>query len=226
MIDMPQMLRALQFADSFFPSGALSFSAGMETLTETGLLRAEQSVRDFVFSQLKHRWASFDLPVVMQAARVSPDLESLCELDRLVEAQSLVSDMREGSKRNGCALLAVHKKMDSDIAQHYQDRILTGDAYGHIAVVQGLLWSSMSIDQNTIAVMSGHVLATGLVSAAIRLGILGHIDAQIILSKSHNIILDVLHKPLTDIDHIHTFVPMADIAVMKHETADSRLFMT
>lgn len=226
MTDTQQILRALQFADSFFPSGALSFSAGMETLTEMGLMRDEQAVRSFVFSQIKYRWASFDLPVVIQAARVSPDLESLCELDRLVEAQSLVFGMREGSKRNGRALLAVHGKMDSDMAQHYQDCILNGDAYGHIAVVQGLIWSSMSIDENTIAVMSGHVLATGLVSAAIRLGILGHIDAQIILSKSHNVILDVLHKPLTDIDHIQTFVPMADIAVMKHETADSRLFMT
>ena len=226
MIDTPQILRALQFADSFFPSGALSFSAGMETLTEMGLMRDEQSVRGFVFSQIKYRWASFDLPVVMQAARVSPDLEYLCELDRLVEAQSLVFDMREGSKRNGGALLAVHGKMDSDLAQQYQDCILNGDAHGHIAVIQGLVWSSMSMDENTIAVMSGHVLATGLVSAAIRLGILGHIDAQIILSQSHNIILDVLNKPLLDIDHIQTFVPMADIAVMKHETADSRLFMT
>lgn len=226
MIDTPQILRALQFADSFFPSGALSFSAGMETLTEMGLMRGEQSVRGFVFAQIKYRWAGFDLPVVIQAAKVSPDLESLCELDRLVEAQSLAFDMREGSKRNGGALLAVHGKMDSDIAQHYQEYVLNGDAHGHIAVVQGLVWSSMSIDENTIAVMSGHVLVTGLVSAAIRLGILGHIDAQIILSKSHNIILDVLHKPLTDIDHLHTFVPMADIAVMKHETADSRLFMT
>ena len=226
MTDTPQILRALQFADSFFPSGALSFSTGMETLTEMGLMRDEQSVRGFVFSQMKHRWASFDLPVVMQAARVAPDLKSLCELDRLVEAQSLVFGMREGSKRNGGALLAVHGKMNSDIAQHYQDRVLNGDAYGHIAVVQGLIWSSMSIDENTIAVMSGHVLAVGLVSAAIRLGILGHINAQIILSKAHNIILDVLNKPLTDIDHIQTFVPMADIAVMKHETADSRLFMT
>ena len=226
MIDMLQTLRALQFADSFFPSGALSFSAGMETLTEMGLMRDEQSVRGFVLSQIKYRWASFDLPVIMQSARVSPDLESLCELDRLVEAQSLVSGMREGAKRHGGALLAVHAKMNSGIAQHYQDLVLNGDAYGHIAVVQGLIWSSMSIDENTIAVMSGHVLATGLVSAAIRLGILGHIDAQIILSKSHNIILDVLHKPLPDIDHIQTFVPMADIAMMKHETADSRLFMT
>ena len=226
MIDTPQILRALQFADSFFPSGALSFSAGMETLAEMGLMSDEQFVRGFVFSQLKYRWASFDLPVVIQAARVSPDLESLCELDRLVEAQSLVFGMREGSKRNGGALLAVHGKMDSDLAQHYQDCILNGDAHGHSAVVQGLIWSSMSMDENTITVMSGHVLATGLVSAAIRLGILGHIDAQIILSKSHNIILDVLNKPLPDIDHIQTFVPMADIAVMKHETADSRLFMT
>ena len=226
MIDAPQILRALQFADSFFPSGALSFSAGMETLTEMGLMPDEQSVRGFVFSQMKYRWASFDLPVVVQAARVSPDLESLCELDRLVEAQSLVFDMREGSKRNGGALLAVHGKMDSDLAQQYQDCILNGDAHGHIAVVQGLVWSSMSMDENTIAIMSGHVLATGLVSAAIRLGILGHIDAQIILNKSHNIILDVLNTPLLDIDHIQTFVPMADIAVMKHETADSRLFMT
>lgn len=226
MIDTPQILRALQFADSFFPSGALSFSAGMETLVEMGLMRDEQSVRGFVFSQLKYRWASFDLPVVIQAARISPDLESLCELDRLVEAQSLVFGMREGSKRNGGALLAVHGKMDSDLAQHYQDCIINGAAHGHSAVVQGMVWSSMSMDENTIAVMSGHVLATGLVSAAIRLGILGHIDAQIILSKSHNIILDVLNKPLTDIDRIQTFVPMADIAVMKHETADSRLFMT
>lgn len=226
MIDTPQILRALQFADSFFPSGALSFSVGMETLTEMGLMLDEQSVRGFVFSQIKYRWASFDLPIVIQAARVSPDLKSLCELDRLVEAQSLVFDMREGSKRNGSALLAVHGKMNNDIAQHYQDCVLNGDAHAHIAVVQGLIWSSMSIDENTIAVMSGHVLVIGLVSAAIRLGILGHIDAQIILSKSHNIILDVLNKPLTDIDHIQTFAPMADIAMMKHETADSRLFMT
>ena len=69
MTDVAATLAVLQFGDSLFPSGAVSFSWGLEGLAENGVVTGADDVRAFVIGQLNARWASFDRAVVVAAHR-------------------------------------------------------------------------------------------------------------------------------------------------------------
>ena len=89
MSDSTLLLRVLQDGDSFFPSGAVSFSWGLEMLCAEGAITCEQDVEAFLLAHLHHRWAQFDRPVVIAAALGSNTLAAVVQIDQIVEAHTL-----------------------------------------------------------------------------------------------------------------------------------------
>ena len=81
MSDVAEALAVLQFGDSFFPSGAVSFSWGLEGLSDSGVVTDADAVRAFVIGQLRARWAEFDRPVVVAAHRARMSLEEVAAID-------------------------------------------------------------------------------------------------------------------------------------------------
>lgn len=223
-IDVAAQFTLLQHGDSFFPSGAVSFSWGLETLCAEGRVRDAGAVAAFLVSQLRHRWASFDRGALVAAYLVAPDPEAVSRIDRLVEAQTLAAELRRGSCRSGAALLAVHEKLGTPGAGYYRGLVRSGAAPGHAAAVQGFVWRSVALDLAAAEVLSAYTLAVGLVSAALRLGEIGHIDAQRMLQRARDEIAQLVSYAAPDIQALHAFTPESEIAVMRHETADARLF--
>lgn len=234
-------LLALQQADSFFPGGALAWSWGLETLVADGRLGAVEGipirprqrgvhrdrsaqVRGFVEGQLRHRWASFDRVFLVAAWHAANDVPTLLELDSQIEALTLAEELRQGSRRIGLSLLGVHVALDTPGASSYQRYVLAGETPGHLPVVQGLLWRRLGMECDLCQLAAAHGLCTGLVSAAVRLGVLGHIDAQRVLTNIQPLLLKLLAAAPAGLDEVSGFTPMAEIAVMRHETQDLRLF--
>ena len=60
MTDPANDLVLLQHGDSFFPSGAVSFSWGLETLADDGRVHSADSVSEFLVNQIRYRWATSD----------------------------------------------------------------------------------------------------------------------------------------------------------------------
>lgn len=224
MTDNVSLLTTLQHGDSFFPSGAVSFSWGLETLFSENSLKGSQEVEFFIQTQLTERWATFDRGVVAAAFDATDNLDDICRIDRIVEAQTLPREMRDGSHRAGMALLQIHEKMGTPGADSYRERIRQSKAHGNQNVMQGFLWAQCGIDRRDAEIISAHALCIGLLGASIRLGIIGHVDSQTILTSLHKTIDTILQTPPPSIDKIHAFTPNSEIAMMRHETADSRLF--
>lgn len=241
MSTLHSSLLALQQADSFFPGGAVAWSWGLETLVADGRLGAAAGVsiprrqrgvpRDrsaevsgFVEGQLRHRWAGFERAFLSAAWYAAAHPQALCALDSQVEALTLAEELRQGSRRVGLSLLGVHVAMGTPGAEAYQRCVVAGDAPGHLAVVQGLLWQRLGMDHEHCQLAAAHALCTGLVSAAVRLGVMGHLDAQRVLTDIQPLLLDILAQPVPAPADACGFTPMAEIAVMRHETQELRLF--
>ncbi|RMO15880.1 Urease accessory protein UreF 1 [Pseudomonas syringae] len=238
---MSSLLLALQQADSFFPGGAVAWSWGLETLLADGYLgngevvaprRRQRTVRlnrsaevhGFVEGQLRHRWNSFDRVFLLAAWRTADDQPALMAMDAQIEALTLAEELRQGSRRVGQALLAVHVALGTQDAAAYQQQVLAGHAQGHLPVVQGLLWNRLGMQRDHCQLAAAHGLCTGLVSAAVRLGVIGHIDGQRVLTNIQPLITELLAMEPPTPDDACGFTPMAEIAVMRHETQDLRLF--
>lgn len=224
MTDDATLLTTLQYADSFFPSGGTAFSWGLEALCADRQVTSADDVRRFLEGQLRHRWASCDRPFLVAAHRASADLDDVATLDRLLEAMTLPRELREGATRAGGALLGIHERLGTSGASDYRGRVRSGDAPGHLPVVQGLLLAGVGLSERIASPVSAHALSVGVVSAALRLSVISHVDAQRILAAVRELLTDLLAAPVLDVAQATVYTPATDVAAMRHETQTVRLF--
>ncbi len=217
------LFACLQNADSFFPAGGIAFSWGLETLIADGLVQDADQVEAFVLGQLAHRWNVADRPALV-AAHGALDVERLREIDAQVEAMSLATELREGSRRAGTSMLAVHGRLGTDGAHAYQEAVRAGRAHGHLPVVQGWVWRGVGMSESAAQTVSGHTFCVALLGAALRLGSIGHLHAQRILLAARAEMVELLRTPAVDVNMMSSCVPAAEVAAMRHETQATRLF--
>ncbi len=217
MSDVTGLLTALQFGDGQFPGGGFAFSWGLESLIADGRL-TRAGFAAFVDGQLRHRWASFDRVVIAQAHAAAGDLARLLDLDDLADAFMTVEAIRVGSRRAGGALLATHLRLGTAGAAALSQRV------GHLAVVQGALLAGAGLDRAATLAVSAYAMAQAFGTAAIRLGLIGHLDAQRALSGLRPCVAALVAEDVPAVEEMHGFTPIADIAAMRHADRTLRLF--
>jgi urease accessory protein len=224
MSDDATLLTALQYADSFFPSGGTAFSWGLEALCADRQVTSVDDVRRFLEGQLRQRWATCDRLFLVAAHRVSENLDAITALDHLLEAMTLPRELREGATRAGGALLGVHERLGTAGASEYRGRVRAGRAPGHLPVVQGLLLAGVGLDERIASTVSAHALSVSVVSAALRLSVITHVDAQRILTAVRGLLAELLAEPVLDVAQAAVYTPATDVAAMRHEGQTARLF--
>lgn len=223
------MLSMLQFADSFFPSGATSFSWGLESLKLDGKVSNAEQVFEVLCAHIEQRWAGFDRPLMHAAREVwvrrgAAALNEAMELDRLCEAMNLSRSWRDASRRLGFTQLRVHADLGQGIAQVYLDQVRAAGLPGHLPVVQGLIWGAYGLSTGGCDAMASSGLCTTVVGAALRMGLIGHTEGQRLLSRTRPLIARVMAKPPCSVDELWSGAPVLDIAAMRHEPRSARLF--
>jgi urease accessory protein len=224
MSDVAATLAVLQFGDSLFPSGAVSFSWGLEGLAEAGVVTNADAAGGFVIGQLQARWSRFDRAVVVAAHRARMDLEAIAAIDDQVEIQTPAAELRSASRRMGEALLSVATRLGIADAASYRERVKRGAAQGHLAPMQGLIWGRAGLSEADAVALSAHSFCTGLLSAGIRLGCLTHIDAQRALIEARAEAARIAASPVPPLGELSSYGIEAEIAVMRHANNATRVF--
>ena len=218
-------LTLLQHADSAFPSGAVSFSWGLEALVNRGLVISAEDLRDFMATQITNRWANMDRAMLVHAHDTGMNLNRLAWLDALIDAQTLSAEQRQGSRQMGAAMVQMHRELATDHAEALAEALSNGTLRGHLPLVQGVLWRALGMDAVQAQTAAAHGLCATLLSAAVRLSVIGHRGAQKIHSTLLPVMTDILHQPVPDPQQVHGFTPQIEIASMMHETDEMRLFV-
>lgn len=223
MAEPRNLLAALQHGDSFFPSGAVSFSWGLETLVADGLVEGAVTLERFIAGQLEQRWNPCDR-VALAAAHAAADLDDVLAVDRAFDILAQPAELLDGSRRAGAALLGVHARIETPGAGTYRALVLEETAPGHLPVIQGLVWRGAGLDATEAGAVAAHGFMVSTLGAAVRLGVIGHVDGQRILARLRPLAEEKLSRPAAAPDRMATSTPAADIAVMRHETQATRLF--
>ncbi|CAN5571821.1 urease accessory UreF family protein [soil metagenome] len=191
MSDLGQLLTAIRFADSAFPSGGFAFSSGLEGSQRDGWVQGEDDVAAFASEQLVGRWHQCDR-VLMRLAWAQPDPIAA---DLLAETVGTMSVLREASRRAGAAALttfaAIAEAGATEVAD-YRARVLTGTAPGHLPVAQAICFRTAGLTLETAEAVAAWQVLSGTTGAALRLGVCGHLGAQRILTALTPVLLDVL----------------------------------
>ncbi|CDX24897.1 Urease accessory protein UreF 1 [Mesorhizobium plurifarium] len=225
MFDVSQALAILQFGDSAYPAGGFAFSWGIEGLLADGFVLSHADLDAAVAEHLRWRWATMDRVLLVRAFDAE-ELDLLADVDRLCEAMTMSAQMREGSRRAGTALLGVADKLGAARAAVYRQQMPEDRRLGHLAVVQGLVFRDLGFHRDAAELLSGWTLVTGLVSAATRLGIIGHIEAQRSLAAARLHLAEVLAVQVPAYAEPSSFTPVIDIAISRGPARDVRMFAT
>jgi urease accessory protein len=109
-------------------------------------------------------------------------------------------------------------------AAGYRERVQRGDACGQMTAVHGLIGHATGLDETAVCALSAYGLAVGTIGAALRVGLLGHVEGQAILARMRAVVDEAVASPLPAVDACHAYTPMAEIAMMRHETGSGRMF--
>jgi urease accessory protein len=213
MTDLGQMLAAIRFGDSAFPSGGFAFSSGLEGSHRDGLVQDEGDVTAFAAEQLDGRWHRCDR-VLLRRAWAEPDPAGA---DTLAEAVTTMSVLRAASRRAGAATLAtfaalVDSGSNSDVAP-YRIRVLAGTAPGHLPVAQAICFRAAGLTLETAEAVAAWQVISGIAGAAVRLGICGHLGAQRVVTALNPLLLEVLRREPPAAPAV--FTAYADIAAQR-----------
>ena len=225
MFDTAAALAMLHYGDSAYPAGGFAFSWGLEGLAADGLVDGQGDLDDLVFEHLAMRWNSMDR-ILLRRAFATSDIEAIAMVDRYAEAATPSAQMREGSRRAGRALLGVTVKLGGPLSVRYREMLPTDPRLGHLPVIQSLVYRDAGFDVAAGELLSGWTLVTGLISAAVRLGSLGHIEAQQSLRSARGVLLGLLADAPSVDAQPSSFTPLIDIAISRGPSRHVRMFTT
>jgi urease accessory protein len=217
------LLTALQYGDGQFPGGGFAFSWGLEVMVAEGRL-ARAGFADYLGGQLSQRWGRCDRVLVAHAHAAAGDLAACQALDGLAEALATVEAARTGSRRAGLALLGTHVRLGTPGAAGLRALADGQRLQGHLPVVQGVVLAGTGLAAAAALAVSGYTAASAVATAAIRLGLIGHLDAQRALQQVRPLLAALAGAPVPPTDAICTLVPEADLAMMRHADLSLRLF--
>jgi urease accessory protein len=211
MTDLGQLLAAMRFGDSAFPSGGFAFSSGLEGSHRDEMVQDEGDVAAFVAEQLEGNWHRRDR-VLLRRAWAEPDPSAV---DALAEVVATMSVLREASRRAGAATLTTFAAMIDPGLADYRGRVLAGAAPGHLAVAQAVCFRAAGLTLETAEAVAAWQVVSGITGAAVRLGICGHLGAQRVVTTVNPLLVGLLQRqPPTE---PAAFTAYADIAAQRHD---------
>lgn len=225
---LEQQFVLMQLADSFFPSGSYTLSHGLESLVQARQVANAADVESFVRLLLRNKVGGTDLVAIAHthAASHLDDMGSIAAIDALLFAQTPIEKTRIAQRQSGRALLMVA----GQTWPHQQlKRLSEQTAAGTINCLHPVVFAVVAqlaeLDQQAALAAFTHGLVTGLLGAAIRLGAIGHLQAQqirrAVATDMAAACEDASHTPLDD---MWSCTPLIDLAQMRQGKLSRRLF--
>jgi urease accessory protein len=211
-----------QIADSAFPTGGFAHSWGLESAWQHGEVRTPEALRAFVGAAVVQAgYAS--LPFVTTAYRQPDRLE---ELDDLNDAFLTNRVANRASRVQGRALAATSTRVwpsEALVALEARARNL----HAHCSPLAGAIFKAVTLDLSAAQRIVLYLNLRGVLSAAVRLGIVGNFEAQRIQYAS-SLDLDTVLERCGCLDEraISQTAPVQDLLQAAHDRLYSRLFQS
>ncbi len=210
---MSGLLTLVQWLSPAFPTGGYAFSHGMEQVIADGTIRSGADLQGWLAAVLRHGAGRQDAILLACALRAGADHASLAAYGRALAASA--ERYGETCGQGAAMAQAVAAVTGREIAA------------GPLPVVLGQAAGPLGLKAEQVIGLYLHGFASNLVSAAVRFVPLGQNDGQRVLAALHGLIEDVAAETASaTLDDISSAAFGADLAAMRHETMDVRIFKT
>jgi len=210
-----ELLTLAQWLSPAYPLGSFAYSHGLETATAERWVTDKDSLRDWLTNVLEHGSGRSDA-IWLRLGHAAPDAKALLALDAEARAFAASSERVTESARQGAAFAQVTGAIGGQDLPAVQFPLIVGFAA-----------SRHGIAPTPAAALYLQALVTNLTSAAQRLMPLGQTAAQTIVASLHPLCLSMAEKTAgSAIDDIGSTAFLSDIASLRHETLEPRIFQT
>ncbi len=220
----------LQTADALFPTGAYAHSLGFEESVRLGLIRDEASLAEFLLTQIVPALAHHELPYLRfaYAAAAESDVDELCMIDCEISAWKLANEIRQASAQLGVRRLKALRVISSaPLLESYAAEIGHNGVCGHHLIICALQAATAGMPLRAALATYTYQTLAATCAAALKLIRIGQDGCQRAL---HRAMLESDHAIDTSLDIQRAdagwFNPLLEIAAMRHERADERLFIS
>jgi len=212
-----------QLVDSAFPAGGFAHSFGLEAAWQQGEVTVA-SLPDFVRDAVAQA-AQSALPFVLAAY---DDSASVATIDERCEAFLRNPVANRASRVQGRAWIGtVERSFPAPALRALCDAIRARGGARHFAPVFGATLHALDVDREDTARLFLFGVAKGTLSAAVRLGIVGTMDAQRMLAEcGDNLDWAIRRSGDLAIDDACQTAPLIDLWQASHDRLYSRLFQS
>ena len=213
-----RLLRLLTWLSPAFPVGSFGYSHGLETAIREGAVTDARELSGWIATLLEHGsgWTDAVLARAAWTAVTAEDYAALDEVCELAEALAPSLERRRETLAQGEAFLTA-------VAAWQPPPILTA-AY---PVAVGAAAGAAGIPLEPALTAWLHAFAANLVSVAVRAIPLGQSDAVAVIAGLERPILRTTARAVAStLDDLDSGAILSDIAAMRHETLQGRLFIS
>lgn len=217
----PSLFLLLQLADGTFPSGGFAHSAGLEAASVLGgISETDDGFTSFLETSLRQLGHSA-LPFVRAAARAPEDLATL---DDTYDATLALVGPNRASRAQGRALAGAAARIWDGIGSI---AIHGRNAPSHHAPVFGAIFGKLGVSVEETLAAYLHGAARGILSSAVRLGLLGPLEAQRIFAERATFLGEILSaaRDREPSDATQT-APLIELFAALHDRLDGRMFQS
>lgn len=210
--------RLLTWLSPAFPVGAFAWSAGLETAISEGRVTDSASLQNWIEGTLSHAGLRTDAILLAQAWKVGGEASTLADLADLCLALTPSAERHKETVLTGDAFAAAAAAWPSDIYASLPAPCPYPIAVGAIAAAHGIALTDTLLAWLTTSVHSQ-------VSVAVRLVPLGQTDGlKVVAALEPHIAARAEEAAAATLDDIGSIGYAADIAQMRHETLEPRIF--
>lgn len=220
------LYRLLAWLSPGFPIGAFSYSHGLEAAVEKGRITDRTSLAGWIAAIVSQGGGRVDADILREAYRAAAtgDIAALVAVNRRGLVFRGSAELALESSGQGEAFLAICRAAWSMPLLDRWAAALDGEAACHAAAF-GAAAGTAGIPLP--AALAGYLqaLAANLISAGLRLGVIGQTDGQRILAALEPIVVRAAAEALDrDESEFGSAAVAADLAAIAHETQRTRLF--
>lgn len=214
------LLRLMTWLSPVFPVGGFSYSHGIERAVEDGQIDGAEALADWVLQLLHFGSGWNDAVLFAESWRRACSGGDLVELAGLGEALAGSEERHRETLLLGAAFLQATAAWRSLVHDHLPAKSPYGVAVGAMAGAHGV-----PLEAALGAFLQA--FASGLVQAAIRLGVVGQSGAVAILARLESPVLEIAGRAAkASLDDLGSATLLSEVAAMRHEIQHTRLFRT
>ncbi len=224
MTDAAALYRLLAWSSPGYPTGAFSYSHGLEWAVEAGSVTNVDQLIDYVTAVISRGGGWVDAVLFAHAWRA--DFSRLDHLTQLAAAFRGSAETALESRQQGAAFLDVTRKAwPHTTLEAFAKRSADTDTPVTHCIAVAVACAAHEIALAPALHAYIHAIAANLVSAGARLIPLGQTHAQIAIARLAKTIAEIVDRASTTaLDDLGTCAPVVELCSFHHETQYTRLF--